>query len=108
MAEGVAARRDPAVLERAARRHEPRRPAPDPPRVLRRARARAARVLAAPRRAPRPHRARTDTPRLRDVDGGEARARPRMDRRPFGAPLSAHRDRDRLARPAPVAPGAPV
>src|SRR5579884_557505 len=52
LAEGVAARRDPAAVERAARRHVVRRPAPDPPALLRRARDRATRVLATPRRPP--------------------------------------------------------
>src|SRR5581483_7437018 len=97
-AQGDAARRDPAVLERPQGRHEPRRPAADPPRLLRGARARAARVLAAARRAPRPHRARAGAPRLRDLDGGEARARSRMDRRPLRPSLSPHRLRHRLAR----------
>src|SRR5581483_7290576 len=97
-AQGDAARRDPAVLERPQGRHEPRRPAADPPRLLRGARARASRVLAAARRAPRPHRARAGAPRLRDLDGGEARARSRMDRRPIRPSLSPHRLRHRLAR----------
>ena len=47
LAEGVAARRDPAALERPSRRHVVRRAAPDPGALLRRARARAAGVLAA-------------------------------------------------------------
>ena len=95
VAEGDAARRGPAVHQRAARRHEPRRPAADPPRVLRGARARAAGVLAATDRPPGAHRARAGAARLRDVDGGEARARSRVDRRPLRAPLPPHRRRDR-------------
>ena len=98
MAEGDAARRDAAVHQRASRRHEPRRAATDPPRVLRGARARAACVLAALDRAAGPDRARAGAARLRDVDGREARARSRMDRRPLGAPLPPHRRRDRVAR----------
>ena len=57
LAEGVAARRDPAALERAARRHVVRRPAADPAALLRRARARPAGVLAAARRPARADRA---------------------------------------------------
>ena len=57
LAEGVAARRDPTALERAARRHVVRRPAADPAALLRRARAGPAGVLAAARRPPGPDRA---------------------------------------------------
>ena len=57
LAAGDAARRAPAVLERPPRRHEPRRPASDPPALLRGARRRPAGVLAAPRRPARSHRA---------------------------------------------------
>ena len=42
-------------------------------------------VLAAAGRAARADRARAGAARLRDVDGGEARARSRMGRRPLGA-----------------------
>ncbi len=73
LAEAVAARRDPAALERAARRHVVRRPTADPSEVLLRARAGPTGVLAAARRAPRPDRIRPGAPRLRDVDGREAR-----------------------------------
>ena len=52
---------------------------------------------------PGPHRARAGAARLRDVDGGEARARSRVDRRPLRPPLPAHRLRDRLARAEAVA-----
>src|SRR5207302_1777403 len=82
-----------------------RRAAPDPTGVLRGARARAARVLAAADRQARPHGARTGSARLRNVDGGEARTRPRVDCRPLGAPLSAHGRRDRLARAQAIAAG---
>src|SRR5581483_11066075 len=67
------------------------------------ARARAARVLAAARRPPRPDRLRAGAARLRDVDGREARARPRVDRRPVGPALPADGRRDRLARAQAVA-----
>ena len=53
------------VLERAPRRHEPRRASADPPSLLRGARCRAARVLAASCRTPRPDRLRAGTPWLR-------------------------------------------
>jgi hypothetical protein len=85
VAEGDAARRDPAVRERPARRHEHGGAAADPARLLRRARPRAAVVLAAARRAAGPDRARAGAAGLRDVDGREARARSRVDRRPVGA-----------------------
>ena len=97
---GDAARRAAAALERPARRHVVRRPAPDPAALLRAARGGAPGVLAAARRPPGPDRLRAGAPRLRDVDGGEARARPRVDRRPLGAPLPADALRDRLARAA--------
>src|SRR5206468_5758230 len=100
--------RDPAVRQRAARRHEPRRAAADPPRLLRAARARAAGVLAAADRAAGGDGARTGAARLRDVDGREARARSRVDRRPLGAALPAHRDGHRLARDEAVAAGARI
>src|SRR6185312_15829978 len=86
-----------------ARRHEPRRATADPAALLRRARNRAAGLLAAARGPPRPDRVRTGAARLRDLDGREARARPRVDRRPLGASLPAHARRDGLARPPPVA-----
>jgi len=54
-------------------------------------------------RAAGPHRARAGAPRLRDLDGGEARARSRMDRRSLCAPLSAHRRRDGMARAMAIA-----
>src|SRR5262249_40922571 len=104
LAEIVAARRDPAALERPARPDVVRRAAADPPALLRRARARAPRVLAAPRRAAGSHRLRAGAARLRDVDGGEARARSRMDRRPLGAALSAHSGGHRGARSPPAPP----
>src|SRR5205823_1163874 len=63
--------------------------AADPAALLRAAGKRAARVLAAPRRAPRPDRLRPDAPRLRDLDGREARPRPRVDRRSLGPALPA-------------------
>ena len=44
---------------------------------------------------------RAGAPRLRDVDGREARARPRMDRRPLRAALPADDGRDRAPRAAP-------
>ena len=96
LAAGDAARRAAAALERPARRHVLRRAAPDPAALLRGARRGAAGVLAAARRAARADRLRAGAPRLRDVDGGEARARPRVDRRPLGAALPAHA----LRRPA--------
>ena len=83
-------------------------PRPIRPRLLRGARARPARVLAAARRAAGPHRPRAGAARLRDVDGGEARARPRVDRRPLGAPLPPHRVRHRLARAEAVAAGSRI
>src|SRR5205085_1132386 len=104
LAAGDAARRDPAALERAPRRHEPRRAAADPATLLRGARDRPAGVLAAPRRPPWPDRLRAGPPRLRDIDGREARPRPRVDRRPLGSALPAHADRDRVARAQAVAP----
>src|SRR4029078_11593628 len=103
VAEGDPAGRDPAIRERPARRHEPRRPTADPPGLLRRARARAARLLAAPHGAPGAHRARTGSARLRDVDGGEARARSRVDPRTRPASVPVTRVRDRLARAEAVA-----
>ncbi len=54
LAQGIAARRDPAALERPARRHVVRRPPPDQGAVLRRACGRAPGVLAAPGRPSRP------------------------------------------------------
>src|SRR5919206_5299363 len=66
--------------------------------LLRGARRGAAGVLAAPRRAPGADRLRAGAPRLRDVDGGEARARPRVDRRPVRPALPAHARRNRSAR----------
>src|SRR5581483_1580588 len=101
LAEGVAARRDPAALERPPRRHVVRRPAADPAALLRRARPRAAVVLAEARRAPRPHGLRAGAPRLRDVDGREARARSRMDRGPFGAAVPADARLHGVPRRAP-------
>src|SRR6059058_1372581 len=91
---GDAARRAAPALERPPRRHEPRRPSPDPAALLRAAGKRAARVLAAPRRAPRPDRLRPGAPRLRDLDGREARPRPRVDRRSLGVALPADARRD--------------
>ena len=77
-------------------------PRPIRPRFFEQLAARAAGVLAAARRASGADRLRAGAARLRDVDGGEARARPRVDRRPLGAPLPAHALADRLARAAPV------
>src|SRR5438105_3628466 len=88
-AAGDATGRAAAALERPPRRHEPRRPSPDTAALLRAAGERASRVLAAPRRAPRPDRLRPDAPRLRDLDGREARPRPRVDRRSLGPALPA-------------------
>jgi len=48
-------------------------------------------------------RLRAGASRLRDLDGREARARPRMDRRPLGAPLPPHGLRHRLPRASPDA-----
>ena len=101
LAEGLAARRDPAALERAARRHVVRRAAADPRALLRRARDRAARLLAAARRAARSDRLRAGAPRLRDLDGREALPRPRVDRRPLGAALPADALVDRAPRARP-------
>src|SRR3954469_3905293 len=84
-----AARRGPAALERPERRHEPCRPEADQASLLRGARGRAAGLLAAARGAPRLDRLCADPTRLRDVDGREARARPGVDRRSFGAALPA-------------------
>src|SRR5438132_8582580 len=95
-----AARRGSSAPERAARRHEPRRAAPDPATVLRGARGRATGVLAAPRRQAGVDGLRPGAARLRDLDGGEARSRPGMDRGPLGAALPAdarHDGRPRLA-----------
>ena len=47
---------------------------------------------------------RPGAPRLRDLDGREALARPRMDRRPLGPALPADARRDRLACPAADVP----
>ncbi len=77
-------------------------PRPIRPRFFAELAERAAGVLAAARRPARPHRVRAGPSRLRDVDGREARARPRVDRRPLGAPLSAHGGADRSARRPPV------
>src|SRR5205814_1196460 len=82
LAEGVAARRDPAAVERPPRRHVVRRPAADPTSLLHRARARAAGVLAATRRSTWTDGARPGAAGLRDLDGREARPRPRVDRGP--------------------------
>ncbi len=98
LAQGDTARRDSAVRQRPPRRHESRRAASDSAGLLRGARARAAVVLAAARRPPRTDRVRAGASRLRDVDGREARARPRVDRRPLGPALPPHALRDRLAR----------
>src|SRR6266568_3066260 len=97
-----AAGRDPTAAERVARRHEPRRAAPDPAAVLRGARGRAARVLATARHQAGADRLRAGASRLRDVDGREARARPGMDRGPLCAALPAHTRDDGAARLAPV------
>src|SRR3954447_13160525 len=94
-----AARRGPAAAQCPERGHEPRRATADPTAILRGARRRPACVLAAPRRPPWADGVRADPPRLRDVDGREARARPRVDRRPLGAPLSADTVDDRHTRP---------
>src|SRR5438874_1462675 len=99
-----AARRAPTALEHPARPHELRRAAPDPPALLRAARRRATGLLAAARGPARPHRIRAGAPRLRHLDGREARARPRVDRRPLGATLPADAGRDRVPRHRPVAP----
>ena len=103
LAQGLAARRDPAALERPARRHVVRRAAADPGALLRRARQRAPGLLAAARRAARSHRLRAGPPRLRDLDGREALPRPGVDRRPLGAALPADAlvDRDPRARAGP-------
>src|SRR5437762_794861 len=88
-----------AAAEPPDRGPDPRdeRPAP----LLPRARRRAAGVLAAPRRPPRAHRLRADPSRLRDLDGGEARSRPRVDRRPLRPALPAHPVDDGAPNPAP-------
>src|SRR6266516_4890360 len=91
---GDATRRAAAALERPPRRHEPRRPSPDPAALLRAAGERVARVLAAQRRAPRLDRLRPDATQLRDLDGREARPRPRVDRRSLGPALPADDRRD--------------
>src|SRR5438874_261304 len=91
---GDAARRAAAALEHPPRRHEPRRPSPDPAALLRATGQRAARVLAAPGRPPRLDRLRPGAPRLRDLDGREARPRPRVDRRSLGPALPADDRRD--------------
>src|SRR5204863_6562441 len=57
-----------------------------------------ARLLAAARRPSRPDGLRPGPQGLRDLDGREARARPRVHRRPVAAPLPAHARRDRVAR----------
>src|SRR5439155_18972856 len=98
-----AARRDSATLERAPRRHVVRRPATDPNALLHRARAGPAGLLAAARRQARPDRLRAGAARLRDLDGREARTRPRVDRRPLRAPVPAHRPLHRLPRAPPDA-----
>ena len=60
------------------------------------------RVLAAARRPAGSDRVRADADGPRGVVGGEARARPRVDRRPIGAPVPAHRRGDRRSRGAAV------
>ena len=97
------ARRAPAVLERAPRRHELRRAAADPSSLLRGARGRAARVLAAAGRPARADRPCAGEAKPRVVVGGEARARSRMDRRQVGTPVFANARVDGLARVAAVA-----
>src|SRR5919197_124433 len=93
-----ATRRAAAALECPARRHEPRRAAPDPAPLLRAAGERASVLLAAARRPPRPDGLRAGAARLRDVDGGEARPRPRVDRGPLGVALPANARRDCASR----------
>ena len=58
-------------------------------------------LLAAARRAARADRLRAGAARLRDLDGREARPRPRVDRRPVGAALPADALVDRHPRPRP-------
>src|SRR5262245_15498168 len=96
-----AAGRNPPADQRAQRGHEPRRPPADQAALLRGARLGATRVLAAPRRAARAHRLRPAPARLRDLDGREARARPRVDRRPLGPALPADAVDDGGANPPP-------
>src|SRR5437764_2492633 len=102
VAAGDAAGRGPTAPERAAWRHEPRRAAPDQAALLRGARGRAAGVLATARRPAGTDWLRAGASRLRDVDGGEARARPRMDRGSLGAALPAHARDDGVASSAAV------
>src|SRR5439155_8203319 len=99
------ARRDPAAVERPARRPELRRTAPDQAPLLRGAGGRTACVLAAARRPAGPDGLRAGAQGLRDVDGREARPRPRVHRRPLGAALPSHRRGYRLASPTPVVEG---
>ena len=63
-------------------------------------------LLAATRRPARAHRLRAGAARLRDLDGREALARPRVDRRPLRPALPADARLNRLARPAADASGA--
>src|SRR5262249_8962004 len=76
--------------------------AADPAALLRGARGGAARLLAATRRAARADGLRANSARLRDVDVGEARPRPRVDRRPLGSALPTHVVGDRRAPAAPT------
>ena len=94
-----APRRDAAALERDPRRHERRRAAADPARVLRGAVRPDPAVLAAPRRGARADRLRPAAHDPRDVVGGEARARPGVRRRPLRAPVPARVRGDRVAHP---------
>src|SRR5439155_1251852 len=81
--------------------------AADPAALLRGAGRGAAGVLAKARDPPRAHGLRADSPRLRDLDGGEARSRFGVDRGSLGAALPAHARGDRLASPWPVPPRTP-
>ena len=92
-----APRRAAAAVERRRGRHVARRPAPDPPGVLRAALRGDPAVLAAARRAPGAHRLRPAADGARHVVGGEARPRPRVARRPLRRALPEPDRRDRVA-----------
>ena len=96
-----AARRAAAAVERRARRHVARRPAPDPPGVLRAALRGDPAVLAAVGRAPGADGLRPAAHGARHVVGREARPRPRVARRPVRRALPAVDRRHRV-------PGAPA
>ena len=80
-----APRRAAAAVERAAGRHEHRRAAPDPAGVLRGARARRSRSTGSASSSTRDDRVRPAADDARDDVGGEARARPRVRRRPLAS-----------------------